>query len=254
MSIEQLIALKSVILLMAFGVFFTLERWRRVARPPEARGRLWRNAGLWAINLPVSPLVVVPITALAAGVGLWQRPDWWSGLPGLALDIVLLDLWIYWMHRSFHEVPFLWRFHSVHHFDEHLDTTTALRFHFGEIMISASVRSIFIIALAVPLSSVLLFEAAAMAVAIFQHSNAKLPGWLERGLSRVIVTPSIHWVHHHNIRQDTDSNYCNIFSWWDFLFGTRSKTTRTPDMPIGVEGVTSDRDFWGLITEPFRRR
>ena len=76
------------------------------------------------------------------------------------------------------------------------------------------------------------------------------PG-LERALSRVVVTPSIHWVHHHRIRADTDSNYATVLSLWDPLFRSRSRTRRTPDLEIGVEG-REEEPVLGLIAAPFR--
>ena len=71
-------------------------------------------------------------------------------------------------------------------------------------------------------------------------------------MSFLIVTPSIHWVHHHAIRRDTDSNYSALLSVWDRLFGSRSATCRTPDMPIGTEGL-KDRGIGGLLARPFDR-
>ena len=149
------------------------------------------------------------------------------------------------------EFQFLWRFHSVHHLDETLDTSSALRFHFGEVVLSALVRGVVILVFDLPFSSVLLFEALVLSSAIFHHSDAKLPKRVEAALSRVIITPSIHWIHHHAIRADTDSNYGTFFSFWDLLFRSRSATKRTPDMPIGVEGM-KDRSLPGLITQPLR--
>ncbi len=248
---------QSVFKFIALGIFlvffFVAERLRPSAPLIHERGRLISNAGLWASVLPISPLFVVPISLWASQYALWQRPDWWSGGHGLLLDLVLLDFWIYWMHRTFHVVPFFWRFHEIHHRDETLDATSAVRFHFGEVMISASVRCGFIILLAVPFSSVILFETIAALSAIFQHSNVKMPRQFERIVSWFLVTPSIHWIHHHQRREDTDSNYCNIFSWWDLVFGTRSKTVRTPELPIGLD-YTRDISLLQLIVKPFRKR
>jgi sterol desaturase/sphingolipid hydroxylase (fatty acid hydroxylase superfamily) len=163
---------------------------------------------------------------------------------------LLLDLWIYWWHRANHELPFLWRFHEVHHLDGFLDASSALRFHFGEVFLSSLVRAGVIFLLDVPLTSVVVFETAVAVVAMFQHSNVALPARLESGLSRVIVTPSIHWIHHHAVRADTDSNYAAILSIWDRLFGSRSATRRSLDMKIGVEG-RSDAPLPALVKRPF---
>jgi len=214
--------------------------------------RVIKNLSLAAFNAVLSPLVVVPVSALAAQWALPWRPDWWSGGAGLALDLVLLDGWIYWWHRANHVVPFLWRFHEVHHLDETLDASSALRFHFGEVLLSALVRALVIFILAIPLSSVIVFETIVALATIFHHSNLRLPPSLEHALSHLIVTPSIHWVHHHARRADTDSNYATVLSVWDKVFGSRSGTLRNVEMPIGVEGKR-DEGLIGLIMRPFLR-
>ncbi len=242
--------------------FFVLERVFPKVRPlmrahlDTAIGQMWRlgrNFSLAGFNFALSPLVVLPLTALASSHAPQWRPEWWGGWPGLVLDLVLLDVWIYWWHRANHEVPFLWRFHEVHHLDTFLDTTSALRFHAGEVLLSALVRAGVIFVLAVPLAHVVVFETLIVLAAIFHHSNVNLPDRFERGLSWLIVTPSIHWVHHHAVRADTDSNYCTVLSVWDRLFASRSKTRRSADMPIGVEG-RDEEDLARLVARPFRAR
>jgi sterol desaturase/sphingolipid hydroxylase (fatty acid hydroxylase superfamily) len=262
MDVESLLSVKAALVGAVLVVFLIYERARPAVDHPllvrfrgasaSAWRRLARNAGLFGINLLIGPLIVVPVTVFAEQFATGLRPAWLSGWAGLAVDLVLLDFWIYWWHRANHEVALLWRFHQVHHFDELLDSTTALRFHFGEVVLSALVRAVVIIALDIPLASVLLFEALVLMSAIFHHSDARLPPRLERALSRVIITPSIHWVHHHAIRADTDSNYGTVFSFWDPLFSSKSRTRRWTAMPIGVEG-RPDRPLLRLIITPFWR-
>ncbi|MGP1394830.1 MAG: sterol desaturase family protein [Inquilinaceae bacterium] len=256
--VQAPLALKGAAIALWLALLFAAERLVPAAAPPPGDGRfgwrrLGRNAGLWLVNVALSPLIVVPVSAWAALAAPGWRPDWWGGWPGLLLDLLLLDLWIYWWHRANHEWPFLWRFHEVHHLDHFLDTTSAVRFHFGEVLLSALVRAAIIVALDIPLVSVLVFEAVVLAAALFHHSNVRLPGRVERALSRVVVTPSIHWVHHHARRADTDSNYATVLSLWDPLFRTRSRTRRTMDMKIGVERL-DERPLSGLLLRPFRRR
>ena len=98
-----------------------------------------------------------------------------------------------------------------------------------------------------------LFEALVQSAALFHHSDIRLPPPLERALARVLVTPSLHWVHHHAIRADTDSNYGTVLSVWDRLFGSRSATLRTPAMPIGVERLR-DLPLPRLLLAPFGRQ
>ena len=99
-------------------------------------------------------------------------------------------------------------------------------FPFGEVILSAVARAGVIAVFAIPLSSVLTFEALLLVATGFHHSDLRLPPGLERALSWIVVTPSIHWVHHHRIRSDTDSNYSTILSLWDRLFASRSATRR----------------------------
>jgi sterol desaturase/sphingolipid hydroxylase (fatty acid hydroxylase superfamily) len=252
-KLAYLLTYKGAAVLGTLALLLVLERLFPVAHVIGGGRRVAKNLSLAVLNAVLSWAVVVPVSAFAAGYALHWRPEWWSGWTGLALDLLLLDLWIYWWHRANHEWPLLWRFHEVHHLDEFLDASSALRFHFGEVLLSSLVRAVVILVLGVPLISVVVFETLLSLNTMFHHSNVRLPPRVERALSRVIVTPSIHWVHHHAIRRDTDSNYSTLLSVWDRLFGSRSATVRTPDMPIGAEGL-KDRELAGLIARPFARR
>ncbi len=253
MTLEAVVAYKTVFVGAAFALLFIGERLAAATPPPKDRARLLRNGALWLMLFLLSPLIVLPLTAFAAAHPLWTRPEQWSGWPALIADIVIFDLWAYWVHRAYHEVPFMRRLHIVHHLDEHLDTTSAVRFHPGEVALSALLRMAPIIALSIPFAHVVVFEAALLVVSLFHHSNLRLPARLEAALARVIVTPSIHWVHHHAVPHDTNSNYAAIFSAWDPLFRTRSPTARTLGMRIGVQGL-EDRGILRLLLTPFAGR
>jgi sterol desaturase/sphingolipid hydroxylase (fatty acid hydroxylase superfamily) len=231
---------------LIFGVLIALmviERIFPVVKLRENFARLLSNFSLAGLNAVLSPLVVIPISQFASQWALHWRPE------NLIVDLLLLDCWIYVWHRMNHVVPFLWRFHDL---DETLDASSGLRFHFGEVLLSALTRSAVIIVLAVPLKHVVIFEVMLALAALFHHSNIRLPSWLEKPLSYIIVTPSIHWVHHHAVRADTDSNYSTVFSVWDRVFGSRSATLRDPAMKIGVENL-SDVPILRLILRPFYR-
>lgn len=252
LDVETLIAWKAVAVgTVLVGLFVAERLWPVAPRPAPAWGRVGRNGILWGITAALSVAFVVPLTSWAAGHGWAWRPAWWSGWAGLAADVVLLDLLIYWWHRANHTVPLLWRFHAVHHRDRFLDTTSALRFHAGEVILSACARAVVILALGFPLASILVFEAVLLAATLFHHSNLRLPPAFEAALARVVITPSLHWVHHHRRRADTDSTYGTLLSVWDRLFGSTSATRRSPTMAIGVEGV-DETDTIGLLLAPFR--
>lgn len=248
---DAVIADKALIGAAIFAALFCAER----LAPASSGGslaRLVRNGALWILLLLLSPAIVLPLTAFAAAHPLWLRPDW-PAAATIAVDLVVLDLWAYGLHRAYHRVPPMWRLHLVHHLDQHLDTTSAVRFHPAEVALSALLRMIPILTLAIPFAHVVLFETALLAASLFHHSNLRLPRGPERALSRIIVTPSIHWVHHHADPRDTNANYGAILSLWDRLFLTRSATARTPMMRIGVQNL-ADRSLPGLLLAPFQRR
>ena len=253
--------LENKILIVAFWLvlFFVLERLRPMAVPPtlthrpQIKGRVLRNGILWFCNSLLSPVVVLPLTAWATAHTLGWRPDGFDkSLIVLSVDLLLLDLLIYWWHRLNHQIPFLWRFHEVHHLDSFLDSTSALRFHFGEVLLSAVVRAGAVIMLDLSLKTVVIFETCVLISTIFHHSNIRLPRAVERGLSWVIITPGLHWIHHHALRRDTDSNYGTILTCWDRIFGSHNRAQRSPTMPIGVEGLT-EKSMRDLLLRPFRR-
>ena len=242
--LQDLLAAKGAIVAAWVLLALAMEQWRPAAPPPihlAGYGAAWfrrwgRNFGFFMLNAALSSLFVLPVTVWAAFHAPWSRPGAVPGWVWLPLDLVLLDLWIYWWHRANHEWRFLWRFHEVHHRDRHLDATTALRFHFGEVALAAGARALLIMALAIPLTSVVLFEIVLIVATVFHHANWRIPPAIERALARVIITPSRHWVHHHRVRADTDSTYGTIFSVWDRWFGTVTPTQRALLMPLGVEG------------------
>ncbi|WP_085906367.1 sterol desaturase family protein [Kiloniella majae] len=215
--------------------------------------RVRRNIALWFCNLILSPLVVIPLTAWATAHIVGWRPEFLSGSVGFIFDLILLDCLIYWWHRLNHEVPFLWRFHEIHHLDMNLDTTSALRFHFGEVLLSAFMRVFVVIIFDISLISIIIFEIILLIATLFHHSNVRLPDMFEKALSLVIITPAIHWIHHHALRHDTDSNYGTVFSFWDKIFRSKSARQRTVGMPIGVEGA-QDKALLQLLTRPFKRK
>ena len=139
----------------------------------------------------------------------------------------------------------------MHHLDEFLDVTSSVRFHFGEIILSALFRALVILTLNMPLSSILIFEGMVLIVSAFHHSNLNLEPRREMLISKLLVTPSIHWVHHKAVEQDTDSNYGTIFSFWDSIFKSKSETKRTTEMKIGVEAKT-ELSFLRLLIHPFK--
>ena len=137
------------------------------------------------------------------------------------LGVFLLDLiGAYLPHLIQHKVGFLWKIHLVHHSDHNVDTTTANRHHPFESVIRFIFTLLGVIVLGTSIGVVFLYQSLSLVLSQFNHANIKLPTQLDRLLSYIIVSPNMHKVHHHYVMPYTDSNYGNIFSFWDRLFGT----------------------------------
>ena len=140
--------------------------------------------------------------------------------PRTAIAVLLLDYGLYVWHVLTHRVPFLWRFHLVHHIDLDLDASTALRFHFGEMLLSVPWRLAQIgIAGASPLA-LSIWQTLLLASILFHHSNVKLPPRTERWLSFLVMTPRLHGIHHEANRDRADSNWSSGLAIWDLLHRT----------------------------------
>lgn len=257
-ALDFLLDLRVLIITTVLVVLFCAEKIYPQApiiqslKTRRAQALRWgKNLGFFGINALLAPIITIPLTAWADSHALLWRAEFTTGA-WILLDLVLLDCAIYWWHRINHEVPFLWRFHQVHHLDEFLDTTSGVRFHFGEVILSALFRMIVIMLFGIDLISVVIFEIILLVAVIFQHSNLAIAQRLERGLGFLIITPALHWVHHHAKQVDTDSNYGAVLSIWDRIFRTRSKNKRDPNMRIGVEG-TREKSFLALLVLPFKK-
>jgi sterol desaturase/sphingolipid hydroxylase (fatty acid hydroxylase superfamily) len=152
---------------------------------------------------------------------MFEMPTWVFMIGGL----MLLDLVGAWfIHFIEHKIKILWKFHMVHHADTHVDTTTANRHHPGESVFRVVFTIIGVVVCGAPMWLVMLYQSLSAVFSQFNHANIRLPLWLDTAISYVIVSPNMHKVHHHYVRPQTDSNYGNIFSIWDRLFGTFDAT------------------------------
>lgn len=139
----------------------------------------------------------------------------------MVLGILLLDLiGAYLVHFLQHQVRWMWQFHLVHHTDQEVDTTSANRHHPGESVFRFVFTTMAVFVSGTPIWLVMLYQSLSLVMSQFNHANIILPIWMEKSLSWLICTPNIHRVHHHYKQPYTDSNYGNIFSIWDRLFGT----------------------------------
>jgi sterol desaturase/sphingolipid hydroxylase (fatty acid hydroxylase superfamily) len=233
------------------------------AIPLHARGRAGRahvapNLALtlitFATNAVMSAALVLALVWLQErDLGLLNA----FVLPPLAATaavLVALDLAFYVCHVAMHKWPGLWRFHAVHHSDPELDVTTTIRQHPGEGLI----RYAFIAAFALPLgASPAAFAAYRIAVALvglLEHANLRVPMALDRALVLVTTWPYMHKLHHSRAREQTDSNYGNLFSFWDRLFGTYTPSHLGVGVRYGLDGLDdpATQSTLGLLGLPFR--
>lgn len=159
--------------------------------------------------------------AIAHHFGILQ---WLPQMPlfiTIVLGLLLLDfIGAYLVHWTQHKVRWMWRFHLVHHTDPNVDTTTANRHHPIESIFRFAFTILAAVIAGAPMYLIMLYQTLSAALSQFNHANFNTPRWLDGAVSWVIVTPRMHRVHHHYMLPYTDSNYGNIFSIWDRLFGT----------------------------------
>ncbi|MDG1995202.1 MAG: sterol desaturase family protein [Emcibacteraceae bacterium] len=210
-------------LLILLGV---LELISPLAKRRAGRLSQWfTNISITIINTIVMrfvlPIIAVGVSSYASdnGYGIFNILN--LGIwPTVVLSMLLLDMLIYGQHVMMHNVPLLWRLHRMHHTELGLDVTSAVRFHPIEILISMLIKMAFVLVMGIPVVAIILFEVILNGLALFNHSNIKLPVGLERQLRKIFVTPEIHWIHHSEIQNETNSNYGFNLVFWDKLFGT----------------------------------
>jgi sterol desaturase/sphingolipid hydroxylase (fatty acid hydroxylase superfamily) len=205
-----------------------------------------RNLALGAFNgvavalLFGGLLAAVETWSERTGFGLLRFVSWPLWLE-TAVAFLVFDAWMYVWHRANHELPFLWRFHRMHHSDSQMDATTGVRFHTGEVLLSGCLR-LGVLALAgMALWQLVIYEAIMLPIVLLHHSNVRLPRWLDYGLLALIVTPAMHRVHHSRIRRETDSNYGSVFPWWDLLAGSFRLRADARTVRLGLDELDDPR-------------
>jgi sterol desaturase/sphingolipid hydroxylase (fatty acid hydroxylase superfamily) len=191
------------------------------------------GAVMQALDMPVA--LAVAQLAEEKGWGVLPRLGLPAGIASIA-GILLLDYSLYWWHYLTHRVSALWRFHQVHHIDQEMDATTALRFHFGEVTISVAFRAAQIAAIGPSPVTVAIWQVFLFLCILFHHSNVRLPvGW-ERKLARFVVTPRLHGIHHSIVPQEVNSNWSSGLTVWDWLHSTLRTETPQWALTLGVPG------------------
>lgn len=252
MDERQFQVLRAIAFVLAILVAVVLQRLTPHAR---LRGSWMVNGGLWLVNGIVLGLVcgacafTVADWAANQRLGLFNMASmpWW--MTGMG-TVLALDLVSYWWHRANHRVRVLWRFHQVHHSDPTFTTSTGVRFHPGELLLSVPVRLAAVVVLGAPAAAVLAFEVVFAFANLIEHGDINLRG--EHALSRVLVTPALHRRHHTRQGPERDTNFGTIFSGWDRLFGTFTDSHPSTTVDTGLadlQNVTLSR----ALALPLRR-
>jgi sterol desaturase/sphingolipid hydroxylase (fatty acid hydroxylase superfamily) len=225
----------------------------------------WQHAG---INIFMTFTTIVVNFCLA--FILLKTADWTIAnnfgilqwLPEMSLwlyafiGLLLLDLiGAYLVHLVEHKTKVLWRFHLIHHTDTWIDTTTANRHHPGESVIRFTFTALGVLIIGSPMWLVFLYQTLSVVATQFNHANISLPKKVDTILSYFIVSPDMHKVHHHHVLPYTDSNYGNIFSIWDRLFGT-FMTLPKEEIIYGIDTYPHPEDhneLKNLLKIPFQK-
>jgi sterol desaturase/sphingolipid hydroxylase (fatty acid hydroxylase superfamily) len=251
---------KIAVAILLLASFWCWETWR----PFFGQGRTRTRHALHNLAIALFNTVIL---GLAFGYVIAALADWteqkqygllhslgFSGPIHFALAVLLLDGWMYVWHRANHTIPVLWRFHRVHHSDRHMDVTTATRFHLGEHVTSSLLRLGLIPLLGIELWNLVVYDTLVIAITQFHHADISIGRW-DRWLRYLIVTPTMHKVHHSDYQPETDSNYSSVLSIWDRFAGSFRMRPDPKTLVFGLTEFTDARwqSWWGMMKTPFLR-
>ena len=216
------------------------------------------NLSFTVIHLVIHTVLAILIVMLSD----WCKENqfgivYWSGASVLwtvIISFLTLDFIGDWLvHIIEHKVKFLWRFHIIHHADNNVDVTSALRHHPVESVLRGIFFFMGIFVSGAPMYAVMIFQTLLITASQINHANISLPKWLDIAVSYIFVSPNMHKVHHHWKQPFTDSNYGAILSIWDRLLGTYKKLDRS-QLRYGLDRYypnEKDEDFVMLMKKPF---
>jgi sterol desaturase/sphingolipid hydroxylase (fatty acid hydroxylase superfamily) len=241
--------------------FLVLELLAPYRQSSVSKVKRWiNNVALTVFNSVILQLVFAGAAITTAAyvtthqLGLLNMVDLPSWVKLLA-TVAFMDFILYIWHLLNHEVPFLWRFHRVHHSDPNMDVSTATRFHIGELAISAVIKIALVFFLGATPTGVLIFESALVLCAQFHHSSVKVPTWFETLFWILFVPPSMHRIHHSIVIRERNTNYGTILSTWDRLLGTLLTGVDQGRIRIGMGAYQKPEqlNFHQLLAMPITR-
>lgn len=256
----MLISLKPYLYWGGVVTFLLIEQRFSYREPSVSRTRRWfANLPLSIINgviyhlLYTSSIMGLCVFVEENKLGLLNfvtMPPWLE----IAVGVLILDFFIYIWHLLTHQLPFLWRFHRVHHSDLNMDVTTGNRFHLGEFLVTGLIRLAVIYTFGISLVAYVVFEILVNLAVQFHHSSIRVPTWFEKRWVMLFVPPFLHRIHHSLKFKEQNSNYGVIFSFWDRMFGTLVTDVKQEEIVIGtrIHRDIDDLGFWQLLLMPVK--
>ena len=216
---------------------------RRCVPEPGGDGRLITNFGLGVLVLvsnSLLPMLKIGSSLIGQGIGgglaIWFA---WPWMATLVVFILADSLAGYWSHRLMHMIPWLWRIHRVHHADNAVDVSTSLRNHPLELVVVFPISVAVVLVVGASPTVVLAGQTIMVAASIWQHADIAAPR-AERVLAPMLITPAVHRIHHSPERSRHDSNFGDLITLWDRLFGTFRKSEGRGQ--VGLEGQVARPD------------
>ncbi|HYV92019.1 MAG TPA: sterol desaturase family protein [Chitinophagales bacterium] len=215
-------------------------------------------------NLLATLISFVVNGALGVGLSFWMTyvADHHYGLLNmislppiisLVAGMLMIDFYDYWFHTASHKIPFMWRWHRVHHSDTELDSTSSLRFHPFDIIAQAISWIPMFFLLGISSASFVIYFTFYIALIFLQHANIKIPRWIDKYGSYIFSTPGWHKMHHAADKKITDTHYGDVFTFWDRLFGTGGPIDIN-NIDFGIEYFRTEKEqsVKNLMLMPFK--
>lgn len=223
----------------------------------------YKHAGVNLVFLGTTVLLNIVLGVITIAVCAWTTRhnfgllNWlnWPVWATILLGVFMMDFFSQYLpHYAMHKVKWMWKFHMIHHSDTKVDVTTGTRHHPGEWVFREGTTIIGAFLLGLPIWLYFLYRSISAIFTHFNHANIRVPQWLDRPISWIFVSPNMHKVHHHYKRPYTDTNYANIFSLWDRLFGTFAyEDPRNLRYGLDVLEDTTDENLRYQLKLPFNK-
>lgn len=241
-------------------IFFALEKtYRTGTSSVSGRYQAIISMGMFAIftNLILSTLFLVPLVMLLAPMQIFSISQ--IEMPRVSnfiLSFLLIDFIHYLNHRIHHKIPFLWRLHRLHHSDRNVDSLTTWLHHPLEITSTFMIVITLFVIFDLPVIVMIIYSLVFGIHSAFTHFNILIPEKIDKYLSRIVVTPNAHRVHHSLDMNEGNSNYGQLFLLWDWLFGTyiHCSNKELNNMVYGIDDTQSPKknSLYQYVINPFK--